>query len=186
MAECTWKETPSVVAGTGYTGEDGIEIAVPAEVAGSLWDALVAAGAVPAGLGATAFVDAADVGAIAAEALLDPLTHANTAVTVTGNEALTYEQIAQILSVELGRPIRYARSGIARYIWHARRTLGMPWGMVLVTAAIYTTARLGRAAKLSDEVRAVLGRDPIGFADFAHRERNVWTPVSTPTERRTT
>ncbi|TFD67756.1 NmrA family NAD(P)-binding protein [Cryobacterium ruanii] len=141
---------------------------------------------VPAGLGATAFVDAEDVGAIAADALLDPSTHANTAVTVTGNDALTYEQIAQILSAELGRPIWYARPGIARYIWHARRTLGMPWGMVLVTAAIYTTARLGLAAKLSDQVRTVLGRDPIGFAAFAHRERSVWTPTSTPTERRIT
>ena len=52
VAHCTWRETPCVVAGTGYTGEDGIEIAVPADVAGSLWDALVAAGTVPAGLGA--------------------------------------------------------------------------------------------------------------------------------------
>lgn len=41
-----------VVAGTGYTGEDGIEIAVPASHATAVWDALVAAGAVPAGLGA--------------------------------------------------------------------------------------------------------------------------------------
>jgi aminomethyltransferase len=41
-----------VVAGTGYTGEDGLEIAVPAESAVALWRALVAAGAVPAGLGA--------------------------------------------------------------------------------------------------------------------------------------
>lgn len=40
------------VAGTGYTGEDGLEMAVPRDAAGSLWDALVAAGAVPAGLGA--------------------------------------------------------------------------------------------------------------------------------------
>ncbi|SEN06146.1 NAD-dependent epimerase/dehydratase family protein [Cryobacterium sp. TMT1-3] len=140
---------------------------------------------VPAGRGATAFVDAEDVGAIAADALLNPLTHANTATTVTGNEALTYEQIALILSAELGRTIRYARPGIARYIWHARHTLGMPWGMVLVTAAIYTTARLGLAANLSDEVRPVLGRDPIGFAEFAHRERQVWNPASTPTERHT-
>ena len=43
--ECT-------VAGTGYTGEDGIEIAVPVAHARVVWDALVAAGAVPAGLGA--------------------------------------------------------------------------------------------------------------------------------------
>jgi aminomethyltransferase len=44
--------TAAVVAGTGYTGEDGVEAAVPAEEAPALWDELVDAGAVPAGLGA--------------------------------------------------------------------------------------------------------------------------------------
>jgi aminomethyltransferase len=39
------------VAGTGYTGEDGVEIAVPVSAAGALWDSLVEAGALPAGLG---------------------------------------------------------------------------------------------------------------------------------------
>jgi aminomethyltransferase len=48
----TWKGAPVVVAGTGYTGEDGVECAVPADVAAELWDSVVAAGAVPAGLGA--------------------------------------------------------------------------------------------------------------------------------------
>jgi aminomethyltransferase len=43
---------PVVVAGTGYTGEDGVELAVAADAAGAVWDALVAAGAEPAGLGA--------------------------------------------------------------------------------------------------------------------------------------
>ena len=41
-----------VVAGTGYTGEDGIEIAVPTEGAAVVWNALRDAGAIPAGLGA--------------------------------------------------------------------------------------------------------------------------------------
>jgi aminomethyltransferase len=41
-----------VVAGTGYTGEDGVEIQVPAEHAPDVWDAVVAAGITPAGLGA--------------------------------------------------------------------------------------------------------------------------------------
>jgi len=40
------------VAGTGYTGEDGLELAVPAEAAAAVWDAVLAAGVVPAGLGA--------------------------------------------------------------------------------------------------------------------------------------
>lgn len=41
-----------VVAGTGYTGEDGIEIAVPNVGAAVVWNALCKAGAIPAGLGA--------------------------------------------------------------------------------------------------------------------------------------
>ncbi len=47
-----WNGTPCVVAGTGYTGESGVEIAVPADSATSLWDALMDAGITPAGLGA--------------------------------------------------------------------------------------------------------------------------------------
>jgi aminomethyltransferase len=40
------------VAGTGYTGEDGIEIAAPNEVADEIFRSLVGAGVTPAGLGA--------------------------------------------------------------------------------------------------------------------------------------
>jgi aminomethyltransferase len=42
----------ALVAGTGYTGEDGVEILLPPAAAPAVWDALLAAGAVPAGLGA--------------------------------------------------------------------------------------------------------------------------------------
>lgn len=41
-----------MVARTGYTGEDGFEIAFPAAQADAMWNALVAAGVKPAGLGA--------------------------------------------------------------------------------------------------------------------------------------
>jgi aminomethyltransferase len=41
-----------VVAGTGYTGEDGVELHVAAAEAPGLWDALCEAGIEPAGLGA--------------------------------------------------------------------------------------------------------------------------------------
>ncbi|MBI2710225.1 MAG: glycine cleavage system aminomethyltransferase GcvT, partial [Actinobacteria bacterium] len=47
-----WDGTDCLAAGTGYTGEDGVEIAVPAERAEALWQALVVAGFEPAGLGA--------------------------------------------------------------------------------------------------------------------------------------
>ncbi len=52
VAECRWADASCVVAGTGYTGEDGVEIAVPADAAESLWQALLGAQIAPAGLGA--------------------------------------------------------------------------------------------------------------------------------------
>ena len=42
----------AMIARTGYTGEDGFEIGVPASQAEALWNAFVAAGIAPAGLGA--------------------------------------------------------------------------------------------------------------------------------------
>ena len=52
VLECDWNGAPCTVAGTGYTGEPGLEIAVPVESAPDLWRTLLAAGIAPAGLGA--------------------------------------------------------------------------------------------------------------------------------------
>jgi aminomethyltransferase len=52
VEHCEWEGVACTVAGTGYTGEPGVEIAVPAPDAPRLWDALVHAGIPPAGLGA--------------------------------------------------------------------------------------------------------------------------------------
>jgi aminomethyltransferase len=52
VAEVDVLGRPSVVAGTGYTGEDGVELAVDADHASAVWDAVLQAGVTPAGLGA--------------------------------------------------------------------------------------------------------------------------------------
>jgi aminomethyltransferase len=43
---------PALVCGTGYTGEDGVELLIDAEIAPAIWAELVDAGVVPCGLGA--------------------------------------------------------------------------------------------------------------------------------------
>ncbi len=43
---------PMLVSGTGYTGEDGVELLLEPDAAETVWDAIVEGGAVPAGLGA--------------------------------------------------------------------------------------------------------------------------------------
>lgn len=52
VAVFDWDDRPCTVAGTGYTGEDGVECAVPVDVAESFWQAVLDCGVQPAGLGA--------------------------------------------------------------------------------------------------------------------------------------
>ncbi len=52
VQELEWNGVPCTVAGTGYTGEAGVEIAVPVAAAADLWAAVLSTGVVPAGLGA--------------------------------------------------------------------------------------------------------------------------------------
>ena len=52
VASVSWEGVEMTVAGTGYTGEDGVEIAVPVAAAADVWAAVVGAGVLPAGLGA--------------------------------------------------------------------------------------------------------------------------------------
>jgi aminomethyltransferase len=45
-------QAPTLVCGTGYTGEDGVELLLAPDRAPAVWDALLATGAAPVGLGA--------------------------------------------------------------------------------------------------------------------------------------
>ncbi|MGL5817799.1 MAG: NmrA family NAD(P)-binding protein [Phycicoccus sp.] len=135
---------------------------------------------VPAGRGRTAFVDTLDVAQVAARALLEPDRYAGRALEPTGDAALTYDEVAAVLSDVLARTVRYDRPGLVRYARHARSALAMPWGEVVVTGAIYTTARLGLAAQLTGDVQDVLHRAPTSLRDFALRERHTWR--APPTE----
>jgi glycine cleavage system T protein (aminomethyltransferase) len=51
-AELAVVGAPALVCGTGYTGEDGVELLVAPEDARTVWDAVIGGGASPAGLGA--------------------------------------------------------------------------------------------------------------------------------------
>jgi aminomethyltransferase len=47
-----WRDEWCLAAGTGYTGEDGVECSVPVGVAHAFWNEVLATGVAPAGLGA--------------------------------------------------------------------------------------------------------------------------------------
>lgn len=127
---------------------------------------------VPAGHGRTSFIDVRDIAAVAALTLTED-GHENKAYTLTGSEALTYDEVAQILTEVTGRPVRYANPNLVRFVLQKRRE-GLAWGFVIVMAGIYLTAALGRADGRTDEVPRLLGRAPITVRQFAQDYRSVW------------
>jgi uncharacterized protein YbjT (DUF2867 family) len=128
---------------------------------------------VPAGDGRTSFIDARDVAAVAVRALTET-GHANRAYALTGAEALTYGEVAHILSDVLGRPIRYRDPSLLDFV---RRQLGQkPLGFVLVMAGIYLTARWGLAGRTTDTVHRLLERPPITLQQFARDYQSAWEP----------
>ena len=126
----------------------------------------------PAGSGRTAFIDARDVAAVAAKILTEP-GHERRSYELTGSEDLDYAEVARILSDVLGRVIRYDRASAVGF-WLATRRAGHPTAYATVMTALYTVARLGLAARLTDTAGALLDRPPITFERFAQDHAHLW------------
>ena len=132
---------------------------------------------VPAGYGRTSFVDVRDIGAVAALTLTGSTgEHLHKGYELTGSEALTYGEAAQILTTVLGRKITYRDPSVVGFIWRKWRKEKNPIGFTLIMVALYTVAKLGKAARLTNETERLLGRPPITFRQFANDYRAVWMP----------
>ena len=134
--------------------------------------------AVPAGNGRTSFVDVRDVAAVAATVLVAPARHAGRAWSPTGPLALTYREVAQTVTRLTGRVVTYTDPGVARYLLDSRSDPTIGTGLAAVTSVLYTTAKLGFAGSVTDDVARVLGRPARTVADIVRRDPQVW--LSTP------
>ena len=138
---------------------------------------------IPAGNGKTAFVDVRDIAAVAVKVLtssdadLERLGVRNTGVELTGFEALTYAEVAAIMTRVLGKTITYSNPSPIVFGVHLKKQR-MPLAQILVMEALYTFAKLGLAGKLTDEVQRILERAPISLEQFVRDEAATWTDTS--------
>jgi len=118
-----------------------------------------------AGDGAGAHVDARDIGAVAGRVLTGK-GHDGKAYELTGPQALTYAQAAEILSRVLGREIRYVP---ITHEQHKQGALaaGMPPVYVDALVDLDRYVAEGRMTAVTAAVRSLTGRDPIRFEQFA-------------------
>ncbi|WP_241494317.1 SDR family oxidoreductase [Bacillus coahuilensis] len=119
---------------------------------------------VPAGNGKTSFIDVRDIAAVAVKALTEE-HHENKAYSLTGSDALTYYEVATILSEELGMDFTYTNPSIKQFK-EKMKAKGIPTEFITVMIGIYLTAKLGLAKKITDDLAMILERKPITVRQF--------------------
>jgi uncharacterized protein YbjT (DUF2867 family) len=117
----------------------------------------------PSGNGRCPFVDARDVGAVAAAVLLAAQPPPGP-LEVTGPESLSFAQLAGRLQVALGRPVEHIDPDPAQWALEAVSAGMPPW--LADALAEYFEALRARPLEASDDTRRVIGRSPRSVEDF--------------------
>jgi uncharacterized protein YbjT (DUF2867 family) len=121
------------------------------------------------GDGRMGFVDARDVAAVMARALLDE-RHEGATWEFGGPEALTYDDLAATFTRALGRPIEHVRLDDAAFR-AAALAGGLPDFVVEAITGAAAHAREGRYATNDDVIQRLLGRRGCSFGDWLARHR---------------
>lgn len=124
------------------------------------------------GAGRVGFIDAEDIAATAA-ACLTAETPLNSDVVLTGPDALSYDDIAAIITAALGRPVRHVSLDPAalavRFV-----AQGLPSDYAKTLSGLDAAIAAGAEDCTTSGVEQVTGQRPASFPAFANRVLERW------------
>lgn len=109
-------------------------------------------------------VDVRDIAAVAVEALTTP-NHAGKAYTLTGPEALSYDELAAAWSKVLGRRITHVSLSPSD-LKNGMLAAGMPDELADRMLDLERIFREDRASRITNDIKQVTGRDPRRLAQY--------------------
>jgi uncharacterized protein YbjT (DUF2867 family) len=122
----------------------------------------------PAADGRVALVAQDDIADAATAVLLDPAPHVDMTYTLTGPEALSFDEIAAVLTQGLGRPISYHPETLAE-AYASRAQYGAPDWQVDAWVSTYTAIAQGEVAAVSDDIPRLTGHPATSLAELLRR-----------------
>jgi uncharacterized protein YbjT (DUF2867 family) len=128
----------------------------------------------PTGGGREAFVDAADVAAVAVETLLAPDAHAGAVYAPTGPQALTVGEVADTIAGLIGRPVTHQDIDPDAWIGGAVAAGFVPADYAVMLRWLAGAIISGNGSRPNDDIEKVTGRPPATFGDFARRSVDAW------------
>ncbi|THW86715.1 NAD(P)-binding protein [Aureobasidium pullulans] len=118
------------------------------------------------------FVSAEDIARVAFHALTDATPH-NRSYRILGPELLTYDQIAEKLSIHLSKKITHVKLSPEQRI-QGFKDVGLPSHMSSFLTNLEIMAAEGKEAWEGNDVQLVTGRKPISFDAFVQNNKQVW------------
>jgi uncharacterized protein YbjT (DUF2867 family) len=129
---------------------------------------------VPSRGGSEAFVDAADIAAVAVETLLNPGAHAGARYALTGPQALTFDDVAATIAAVSGQPVVY--KDIDQEAWiNGAIAAGLPADYAVMLRWLTGAIIAGDGSEPAGDIETVTGRPPASFGAFARRNAAAWT-----------
>lgn len=125
----------------------------------------------PAGDGRAAVVTQDDIADAATAVLTDPEAHAGRTYDLTGPDALTFHEIAALLSDATGRTIIYHPETVEE-AYRSRAEYGAPDWQVDAWVSTYTAVANGELARVSDAVPTLTGHPATSLADLLRHRRD--------------
>ncbi len=121
----------------------------------------------PTGDGANPFIDANDIAAVAVAGLTGSAPAG--AYDLSGPRALSFAEVAAVLSPHVGREVRYVDLAVDAWVEGAVGN-GLPADYAGVLGALFALIGDGHDAAVSDGVQRALGRPATSFENWAARE----------------
>lgn len=126
------------------------------------------------GEGKIPFIDARDIAAVAAKALLHPAKHSGKTYVLTGGEAIGYNTLAEALSKATGRPIMYKSLSMDE-MRSRLESQGFKPNMIESYLALASYQKAGGATeRISDDIVDVLNRPPRSAEQFAEDFKEIF------------
>ncbi|MFJ5590751.1 NmrA family NAD(P)-binding protein [Streptomyces noursei] len=120
-----------------------------------------------------AFVDAADIAEVAAETLMHPEAHAGTVYSLTGPQALTFDDVADTIGSVSSRSVAYR--DIDQEMWISGAiAAGVPADYAVMMRWLTSAIIAGNGSAPTGDVEKATGRPATSFRAFAERDAQAW------------
>ncbi len=129
----------------------------------------------PFGEGKHAPVSAEDIARVVVGILRDPTPHVGNHYVVTGPHDMTMPEIAEVLSKELGKPIKYVDLPIEQWRALLVEQAGFPEFLATHLAAVAQDHQDGIFSAETDIVEKIGGRPPQSLEEFVQGHREEFT-----------